>query len=460
MSLTLKTHLWRNLLHHQFDVSKIRGQGYDGASNMRGEWNRLQALVLNDCPYAYYVHCFAHKLQLTLVAASREIIPVSQFFSHLASIINVVCASSKRHDDLQRAKAKEIENLLELGEIKSGKGLNQVGTLRRAGDTRWGSHFYSICSLINMYDAARVILKSIIIDAHATGPHRADADAAYTQMQLFEFVFILHLLKEVMGKTDVLSKALQKKSQDILNAMELVSATKESLNSFRNNGWDSFITEHQVEMPDMSAPYTSTRYQPRRKDGHVTFEHFYRVDLFTSTLDKQLHELNSRFNEHVIELFSLSASLVPKDHPNGINVEQIGLLVEKYYPEDFTEQERIDLRCQLDIFNIDMKENPRLSGATTVASLCKILVDTRKRQTYYLIDRVIRLILTLPVSTATIERGFSAMKIFKNRLRNKMSDEFLANNLVIYIERDIADTFDSSSVIDEFKELKGRRAEL
>lgn len=213
-------------------------------------------------------------------------------------------------------------------------------------------------------------------------------------------------------------------------------------------------------MPDMSAPYTSTRYRPRKKDGHVSFEHFYRVDLFTTTLDKQLQELNSRFNERAIELLSLSASLVPKDHPNGINVEQIGLLVEKYYPEDFTEQERIHLRCQLDIFNIEMKENPRLSGASTVASLCKILVETRKRETYYLIDRVVRLILTLPVSTATTERGFSAMKIFKNRLRNKMSDEFLANNLVIYIEREIADTFDSGSIIDEFKELKGRRAEL
>jgi hypothetical protein len=53
--------MWRQLLHYQFDVSKIRGQGYDGASNMRGEWNGLQALVLKDCPYAYYVHCFAHR---------------------------------------------------------------------------------------------------------------------------------------------------------------------------------------------------------------------------------------------------------------------------------------------------------------------------------------------------------------------------------------------------------------
>jgi len=48
----------------------MRGQGYDGAKNMRGAWNGLQALFLRDCPYAYYIHYFAHRLQLTLVAAA------------------------------------------------------------------------------------------------------------------------------------------------------------------------------------------------------------------------------------------------------------------------------------------------------------------------------------------------------------------------------------------------------
>ena len=47
----------------------------------------------------------------------------------------------------------------------------------------------------------------------------------------------------------------------------------------------------------MSAPYRSTRYRPRKKDLHVTFEHFYRVDLFMETLDKQIHELDCRFSE-------------------------------------------------------------------------------------------------------------------------------------------------------------------
>jgi hypothetical protein len=48
------------LCHYRLDIQNIRGQGYDGASNMRGEWNELQALFLNDCLYVYYVHCFAH----------------------------------------------------------------------------------------------------------------------------------------------------------------------------------------------------------------------------------------------------------------------------------------------------------------------------------------------------------------------------------------------------------------
>jgi hypothetical protein len=47
---------------------------------MRGEWNGLQALFINDCPYAYYVHCLAHQLQLTLIAAAREISDVHIFF--------------------------------------------------------------------------------------------------------------------------------------------------------------------------------------------------------------------------------------------------------------------------------------------------------------------------------------------------------------------------------------------
>ncbi|KAK9049224.1 hypothetical protein SSX86_031809 [Deinandra increscens subsp. villosa] len=464
LSATLKSSLWKVLLQYQFDVYKICGQGYDGASNMRGEWNGLQALVRSECASAYYVHCFAHRLQLALVGAAKDVIPVNQFFTNLVFVINVVCGSSKRHDELEKQKSDEIRKLLELGEISSGKGLNQVGTLRRAGDTRWGSHYDSVVSLIDMFAATNLVLEGIMDDIdHATSTQRADADVAYNMIQSYEFVFILHLIKEVMGETESLSLELQKKSQDILNAMDLVSSTKVSLNNIRNEGWDSFLDEvtyfckrHKIQMPDMNAQYISTRYRPRKKDLHVTFEHYYRVDLFIATLDKHLDELNSRFSDQSMELLSLSSSLASKE----IDVDQICLLVEKYYSQDFNEQERIQLRHQLRLFNVDKAQNPRLSGISAISDLCRSLVKTQKRETYFLLDRVVRLILTLPVSTATTERGFSAMKRIKNRLRNKMSDEYLANSLVINVEREIAEKFDQDCIIDEFKNLKGRRAEL
>ena len=47
---TLKKKIFFVLSHHNLDVQNIRGQGYDGASNMRWEWNGLQALFINDGP--------------------------------------------------------------------------------------------------------------------------------------------------------------------------------------------------------------------------------------------------------------------------------------------------------------------------------------------------------------------------------------------------------------------------
>jgi len=164
-SLTLKEAVCGILSRHNLDVSNIHGQGYDGASNMRGEWNGLQALFMKDFPYAYYVHCFAHRLQLALVIASREVTSSHQFFEKLAFVVNVVGSSTKRHDELQAAQSKEIENLLENGEIVTGKGKNQIGTVKRTEDTRWSSHFNSICSLISMYEATCIVFKKITKEA-------------------------------------------------------------------------------------------------------------------------------------------------------------------------------------------------------------------------------------------------------------------------------------------------------
>jgi hypothetical protein len=73
---------------------------------------------------------------------------------------------------------------------------------------------------------------------------------------------------------------------------------------------------------------------------------------------------------------------------------------------------------------------------------------------------LIRLVLTLPVSTATTERAFSAMKHVKTVLRNKMEKEFLADSMMIYIERELDEDIDSDSIIDELYYTKHRRVQL
>ena len=68
------------LCEHNLSLSKICGQGYDKASNMKGNINGLKTLILKKNKSAIYVHCFAHQLQLTLVDIAKNHINIVEFF--------------------------------------------------------------------------------------------------------------------------------------------------------------------------------------------------------------------------------------------------------------------------------------------------------------------------------------------------------------------------------------------
>ncbi|XP_057793218.1 uncharacterized protein LOC131009829 [Salvia miltiorrhiza] len=140
---TLKNKISGVLSYHNLSIQSIRGQGYDGASNMRGEWNGLQALFLNECP------------------------------------------------------------------------------------------------LLKMFDSVIVVLGEIINDKSATS--RAVADKAYDVMMSFELVFVLHFLIDLLGRENDLCRMLQCISQDIVNAIDAISNTKEIIQKFRENGWSGLL---------------------------------------------------------------------------------------------------------------------------------------------------------------------------------------------------------------------------
>ena len=111
-------------------------------------------------------------------------------------------------------------------------------------------------------------------------------------------------------------------------------------------------------------------------------------------------------------------------------------------------------------FEAYVKDHPFFEKLLSIVEVCQGLVETGKVSHYYLVDKLIRLVLTLTVSTATTERAFFAMKIVKNRLRNKMDDDFIADSLVLYIEKDIAKLFSLDSILDDFNNVRERRVQL
>ena len=49
------------------------------------------------------------------------------------------------------------------------------------------------------------------------------------------------------------------------------------------------------------------------------------------------------------------------------------------------------------------------------------------------------------------------MKLLKTRLCNRMEDELLVDNMIVYIEKEIARNFIMEMIMDEFYSMKNRR---
>ena len=95
-ALSLKCAIECLLCEHNLSLSKLRGQGYDGASNMQGDINGLKTLILKENKPAFYVHCFAHQLQLTLVAVAKNYINIAKLFYVVSNLVTVVRGSCKK----------------------------------------------------------------------------------------------------------------------------------------------------------------------------------------------------------------------------------------------------------------------------------------------------------------------------------------------------------------------------
>jgi hypothetical protein len=63
------------------------------------------------------------------------------------------------------------------------------------------------------------------------------------------------------------------------------------------------------------------------------------------------------------------------------------------------------------------------------------MAQTKKDRPYTLVYHLLKVVLVLPIATATVDRCFSGMKFVKTYLSNRMGDEKVSNRLICYVEK-------------------------
>ncbi|XP_057251706.1 uncharacterized protein LOC125498950 [Beta vulgaris subsp. vulgaris] len=205
-------------------------------------------------------------------------------------------------------------------------------------------------------------------------------------------------------------------------------------------------------------------YIPQGRSRHfvkeATYLHHFWVEVFIGVIDLQLQELNNRFDEVNMELLKCMACLCPKDGLSSFNKEKV-LKLATLYPSEFTTNDLDTLDCQLDIFMEDMGDDGgEFQDVNDLSSLAMKFVETNRNEAYPLVFLLIKLMLILPVATASVERVFSGMTYIKNKLRNSKGDQFLNDCLVTFLEKEVFLQVSDDDVIDRFQKMKTRRMHL
>lgn len=109
------------LKHFNIPIEDCRGQSYDNASNMSGQYTGLQARIREINPLAMYVPCVAHSLNLVGVHAVQCCPEATKFFCNLQHLYTFFSASTHRWDVLMSHLSSKSK------------------TLKRINTTRWSS---------------------------------------------------------------------------------------------------------------------------------------------------------------------------------------------------------------------------------------------------------------------------------------------------------------------------------
>jgi hypothetical protein len=198
------------------DLSKCRGQGYDGAATMSGVYSGVQSRILEKVPNALYIHCVAHNLNLVLNDAVSQVQEVSQFFDVIQRLYTFFGGSIKRWDILS--------SFTTVSNVK----------LKALCPTRWSSREECIVALRYRYvDVVKALGNISLVERKKD--IIAEALGLQEKLESFEFVFLLVVLTKMFESVNTVSKMLQTDTIDLMSASNLLQNLVELMSAFRNS---------------------------------------------------------------------------------------------------------------------------------------------------------------------------------------------------------------------------------
>lgn len=415
---------------------------FDGAATMSGYNNGVQAKCKEQNNSLMYIHCYAHCLNLVLVdSIGRKNRVVFDFFGTIQLIFAFIEGSCVRHAVLEKV-ARQIN-------IK-------LVTLKSISTTRWACRSEAITAIATNYSALIIAIQEIY-DSTKLSDVRAKAHGLIMQMQSFNFIFALNMLDPILSIILKVSSSLQSKELDLLTAVGLIKSLKHTITRYRSEDgeydkiYDKTIhmcDENNIEVPKVKKRKVCSKVDDKQDNQY--FEETKKIEMKHScyffALDEIMSGLNSRFHQENLELIEGIGNLVSLN-PTEDNMKYFKIL----FNTDVNE-----LKAEMKLLNnMTTSEVLTMKGTSTkiIHNWVHWLSEGDRSTIFNQFSIILKLFLTVPVTSCSCERSFSKLSIVKTKLRSTMNQERLDALLYMFIEQEVTNSINYDEVIEEFKIL-------
>nr|CAH7754464.1 unnamed protein product [Callosobruchus chinensis] len=268
-----------------------------------------------------------------------------------------------------------------------------------------------------------------------------------TAMDNSQFIVSLVILGKFFLYTANLNKAMQKV------ICEYTKAVKTTLLNVRNESQFGILFEQAQKMSssDIVVPRTTGRQTLRNNIQAETAEIYYQRNVFYHFIDHVITELDARFKPHESTIEGIQMLLPEKNSNDSRIKENLNRIA-----QTFLGGENVGT---IFLNDYEIWHNHWKSVAQKPATVIDA-IDNCDYQFFPLIKKLLVILATLPVSTATPERSCSTIKRLRGTyLRNKMGDEGLTGLALMSVHRDLAVQLDSDEIINQLA-IKRKRLTL